>query len=424
MPLLQRDVDTGGGRRVAQRVVQQYGQRVHDRLHGAALDHHGPHLGVLDPLVPLDPAHGRAHDVGQRGGGPAPGQLVPGEHGVPRRREQHLLREVVDLHERRVRLVRDVPPYALADGPAQPRRAGHDVVGEAAHRGPGHADGLAPHLCDLPLGVLPHLVGGVGRGPFGGRPLPRPYVRHRRGHRAGYGTQPLGERCPVELRRYEQPARGARVALAALRRRRDHGGRELPHALLGGDELQGEQVGVLAQLLGPAPGLLALAPEVPRGPGLQATASTTVAVTISSVIRSSRIGSRRSGSQRAGADRCLPRPLRAAEPAAMRRTAKAHDMDLPGTREGRYEAGDADDAELETGPGPRVPRRLELPYPRPVFGVREGTIPVCAHVVLTGRCRSLVTTTRNRRGFDAKNAPMTAEPLWLKRELDLKAARW
>ncbi|PPS82089.1 hypothetical protein BZZ08_05232 [Streptomyces sp. MH60] len=266
MPLLQRDVDTGGGRRVAQRVVQQYGEGVHDRLHGAALDHHGAHLGVLDPLVPLDPAHGRAHDVGQRGGGPAPGQLVPGEHGVPRRGEQHLLREVVDLHQRRVRLVRDVPPYALADGPAQSRRAGHDVVGEAAHGGPGHADGLAPYLGDLPLGVLPYLVGGVGRGLFDGRPLPRPYVPHRRGHRAGYGTQPLGERCPVELRRYEQRCLGARAAGPGLRRRRDHGGREVSHALLGRDELQGEPVGVLAQLLGPAPGLLALAPEVPRGP--------------------------------------------------------------------------------------------------------------------------------------------------------------
>ncbi|CAM5604101.1 hypothetical protein STENM327S_05446 [Streptomyces tendae] len=153
-----------------------------------------------------------------------------------------------------------------------------------------------------------------------------------------------------------------------------------------------------------------------------ATASTAVAVTISSVIRSSRIGSRRSGSQRAGADRCLPRPLRAAEPAAMRRTAKAHDMDLPGTREGRYEAGDADDADSRrTGTArPEAPRT-----PVSATGVRRTgrDHTVCAHVVLTGRV-GLVTTTRNRRWFDAKNAPMTAEPLWLKRELDLKAARW
>ncbi len=60
----------------------------------------------------------------------------------------------------------------------------------------------------------------------------------------------------------------------------------------------------------------------------------------------------------------------------MRRTAKAHDMDLPGTREGRYEAGGAPVTRTRNGTGPRIPRRLELPYPRPAFDVREGTIPL------------------------------------------------
>ncbi len=264
MPLFERDVDTGGGRGVAQRVVQQDGERVHDRLHRAPLDHHGPHLGVLDPLVPLDPAHRRPRDVGQRGRGPAPGQLVPGEYGVPRRGEQHLLGEVVDLHQRRVRLVRDVPPYALADGPAEPRRPRHDVVGEAAYGGPGHADGLVPHLRHVPLGLLPDLLGGLGRGMGGRRPLLPPHLRHGRGHRRGDGTQPVGERGPVELGRHGEPAPFG--PFTALGRRGDHGGGEVPHALLRRDELQGEPVGVLAQLVGPAPGLVAFAPEVPRGP--------------------------------------------------------------------------------------------------------------------------------------------------------------
>ncbi|MCW1094281.1 hypothetical protein OJ963_09850 [Streptomyces sp. RS2] len=413
VPLLQRDVDTGGGRRVAQRVVQQHGERVHDGLHGAALDHHRPHLGVLDPLVPLDPAHGRPHDVGQRGGGPAPGQLVPGEYGVPRRREQHLLREVVDLHERGVRLVRDVPPYALADGPAQPRGAGHDVVGEAAHGGAGHADGLAPYLGELPLGVLPHLVGGVGRGPLGGRPLPRPYVPHRRGHRAGYGTQPLGERCPVELRRYEQPARGAGVVLPALRRRRDHGGREVPHALFGRDELQGEPVGVLAQLLGPAPGLLALAPEVPRGPDCgHRQHGGGGHYQFSHLVLTDRKPSIGLSAGRSGPVSSAASPCRGVGSDAEDGEGARHGS--PGNTRGpvrsRGRAGDADSRRHGTA-HPEAPRT-----PVSTTGVRRSgrDHTACAHVVLTRRV-GLVTTTWNRRGFDAKNALMTPELLWLKR---------
>ncbi len=418
MPLFQRDVDTGGGRRVTQRVVQQYGERVHDRLHGAALDHHGPHLGVLDPLVPLDPAHGRAHDVGQRGGGPAPGELVSGEYGVPRRREQHLLREVVDLHQRRVRLVRDVPPYALADGPAQPRRPGHDVVGEAAHGGPGHADGIAPHLCDLPFGVLPHLVGGVGRGPFGGRPLPRPYVPHHRGHRARYGTQPLGERRPVERRRYEQPAPGALTAVPVLRRRRNHGGREVPHALLGRDELQGQPVGVLAQQLGPVPGLDAFAPEVPRGPdsgdrqhgggGHYQFSHQVLTDRKPSVWGSGPRAQRgRGGGGAAGGDVCGGVCGDACGPrqagTARRRRGARHGP--PRNMQGPVRAGGADDDADSERNRPARPYRLELLHPRPVFDVREGTIPLA----LTPRV-SPVTRSRNRRGFDAKNARMAADP--------------
>jgi hypothetical protein len=85
-------------------------------------------------------------------------------------------------------------------------------------------------------------------------------------------------------------------------------------------------------------------------------------------------------------------------------------MDLPGTREGRYEAGGADDADSKRN-GTR-PDHLELPYPRPAFDVQEGTLPL----VLTGR-GSLVTTSRNHRGFDAKNARMATELLWPKKEL-------
>ncbi|WP_399138428.1 hypothetical protein Q3A86_13135 [Streptomyces sp. NBUA17] len=452
VPLFERDVDTGGGRRVSQRVVQQYGDRVHDALHRPPLDDHGAHLGVLDPLVPLDPAHGRAHDVGQRGGGPPPGQLVPGEDGVARRGEQHLLREVVDLHQRRVRLVGDVPPYALADGPAEPRRPCHDVVGEAAYGGPGHADRLLPHLLHLPFGVLPqlrdlllgvlaHPVGGVRRDPVGGGPLLDPYGLHRRGHRAGYRPQPLGQRCPVERRRHHQPAVGARAALPALRRRRDHGGGQVPHALLGRDELQGEAVGVLAQLVGTAPGLFARAPESPGGPdrghreqrgdGQNQFSHQVLTDLQPSVLKASvwgrrpkrggpkggrRPARRRPGAQQAGADRRLRGPPGAGEPAT-RKTVRAHDMELQDTR-GPVRAG-VTTTRTRSDPGPRVPSCPELPYPRPAFGVRQRTIPL----VLTRRV-SLVTMSRKRKRNGAKNTRMGAEALWPKTRLAPRVAAW
>ncbi len=83
----------------------------------------------------------------------------------------------------------------------------------------------------------------------------------------------------------------------------------------------------------------------------------------------------------------------------------------PRTCKGRYELGADDDADSERHRTAH-PYRLELLNPRPAFDVREGTIPLA----LTRRV-SLVTTSRNHRRFDAKNARMAAEALWLEKSV-------
>ncbi|GAA5203137.1 hypothetical protein GCM10023323_00710 [Streptomyces thinghirensis] len=90
---------------------------------------------------------------------------------------------------------------------------------------------------------------------------------------------------------------------------------------------------------------------------------------------------------------------------------EAHDMDLQGHARAGTSWGADDDADSERHRTAH-PYRLELLNPRPAFDVREGTIPLA----LTRRV-SLVTTSRNHRRFDAKNARMAAEALWLERVL-------
>ncbi len=156
-PVLQGDVYPGVRRRVPKRVVQQHRQGVDHGFHGPALDREGLQIRVLDALIALDPAHGRADDVGQCGRRPASRQLVAGQDAVPGRGEQHLLGQVVHLDQRGVRLVRDMAAHAGADRAAQLRGPLHGAGGEGADCRPGHVHRLLPRLGDALLGFRPDL---------------------------------------------------------------------------------------------------------------------------------------------------------------------------------------------------------------------------------------------------------------------------
>ncbi len=96
---LEADLHAGVGLRVAGGVVQQLGDREHDRLHGPA-HHRDVDQGVhLHPLVVADARLGAADDIGQRGGHPLAAGPGAAEHGDGLGAPAELGVGVVDLQQ-------------------------------------------------------------------------------------------------------------------------------------------------------------------------------------------------------------------------------------------------------------------------------------------------------------------------------------